>query len=72
MGILPKSSGIRSEIFAMEKAPLAMKRILSVFISPIFVLIVVPSIMGSKSLWTPSLETALCETEESFVASLSI
>ena len=35
-----------------------MNRIWSVLIGPCFVLTVVPSIRGNKSLWTPSLETS--------------
>ena len=57
MGSLPNSSGIRSYIFAIEKDPLAMKRMWSVLTSPNFVVTVVPSINGSKSLCTPSVET---------------
>jgi hypothetical protein len=53
MGSLPRSSGMRSSTLAMENDPLPMKRMWSVLISPYLVLIVVPSIRGSKSRWTP-------------------
>ena len=57
IGSLPSSSGIKSYILAIEKDPLAMKRMWSVLTSPNLVVTVVPSINGSKSLCTPSVET---------------
>ena len=50
-----------------------MNKIWSVFTSPYFVLITDPSIMGSKSRWTPSAETPFPEYPDfSEVANLSI
>lgn len=53
IGNRPRSSGMRSSTLAIEKEPLPMKRIWSVLISPYLVLIVVPSMRGSRSRWTP-------------------
>ena len=58
MGSLPCNSGSKSEGLASWNAPDAIKRIWSVLIGPYFVLTVVPSIKGNRSLWTPSLETS--------------
>ena len=58
MGSLPCNSGSKSEGFASWNAPDAMNKIWSVLIGPCFVLTVVPSIKGSKSLCTPSRETS--------------
>ena len=58
IGSLPCNSGSKSEGFASWNAPDAINKIWSVLIGPYFVLTVVPSIKGNKSLWTPSLETS--------------
>ena len=58
IGSLPCSSGSRSDGFANWNAPDAINNMWSVLIGPYFVLTVVPSIKGNKSLWTPSLETS--------------
>lgn len=50
IGSLPNNSGKRSSTLHIEKAPLAMNKILSVLTSPIFVLTIVPYKKGSKSL----------------------
>jgi hypothetical protein len=65
---------MRSYILAIEKEPLAMKRMWSVFTSPNLVLTVVPSIKGRRSLWTPSVDTPfpMLEKGPSGTASLSI
>ena len=58
IGSLPCNSGNKSDGFANWNAPEAMNKIWSVFIGPCLVLTVVPSMRGSKSLCTPSLETS--------------
>lgn len=65
---------MRSSILDIEKEPLAMKRIWSVFTSPNLVLTVVPSMRGSKSLCTPSVDTPFPTLDKgpSGTASLSI
>lgn len=57
IGNLPNNSGIKSSILDIEKDPLAIKRMWSVLTYPNFVLTLVPSIIGKRSLWTPSVET---------------
>jgi hypothetical protein len=57
IGKRPSSSGMRFSTLAIEKDPLAMKRIWSVLTSPNLVGTVVPSIKGSRSLCTPSVDT---------------
>ena len=58
IGSLPCNSGSKSEGLANWKAPDAINNIWSVFIGPYFVLTVVPSIKGNKSLCTPYLDTS--------------
>jgi len=58
IGKRPCSSGIRSEGFAVLKAPAAMNRMWSVLTMPCFVFTVEPSTMGSRSRWTPSRDTS--------------
>ena len=58
IGKRPCSSGMRSDGFAVWKAPAAMKRIWSVFIGPYFVMTVEPSTIGRMSRCTPSRETS--------------
>jgi len=57
IGRRPCSSGMRSEGLDRWKAPEAMNRMWSVRIMPYLVLTEQPSIRGSRSLWTPSLDT---------------
>ena len=60
-GNLPYNSGNISSGLEILKAPAHMKSICLVFILPWLILIVVPSIKGSKSLYTPSVEGDLFE-----------
>ena len=54
-GRRPKSSGIISVGLVVLNAPAQIKRIFVVLTSPYLVDIVVPSMRGRRSLWTPSL-----------------
>src|SRR2546428_556396 len=58
IGKRPWSSGMRSEGFAMWKAPAAMNRTWSVRPGPYLVVTAAPSPIGSRSRCTPSAETS--------------
>ena len=72
IGNLPCNSGIKSDGFEVWKAPAPINRIWSVFIIPYLVFTDEPSIIGSKSLWTPSLEISGPEELDDPLAILSI